>query len=733
MTHQAMFGNAQWVAPAADCRQPYIRGDFNAPAGASGTITICGLGFFELYLNGEKVSDDLLVPAWTDYEDKRFTHGGQPIPDRFAHRVYCLQYDVTPYLREGANALGVLLGAGWYVKVGYGEVKLCYTLRLTAGEHTVTVNSGEDLRWVQSPVLESRMLWGETHDYAYEIPGWNTPAYDASGWSRVRVVSAPDTDFLLQRCPADKVIRHITPRLVKKTGRYSIYDAGENITGRVEVRPLPGKRGRVTVQYAESRKKQGWLDPSSYCGRKNRAWLHTDTYRIDGKDRVCYPRFLWQAFRYFSVTNNAAVSTVAVVHTDVAVTSSFECANDTLNWLYAAYLRTQLCNMHAGIPSDCPQREGRGYTGDGQLVCDAAMTMLDGREFYRKWLGDIADCQDQKTGHVQYTAPFIPSGGGPGGWGCAMVVVPYTFYRHYGETAVLEEFYPRMLRYFDYLEAHSEHGLVTTDEPWAWCLGDWCTPEKIAIPEPLVNTYFYIKSLETVITVARLIGREADIPLLESRLSERRAALTETYFDERTHDFAGDIQGANAFALDAGLGDARTLQNTVDKYNALGMYDTGIFGTDILTRVLFERGYGQLAYNLLASEKQTSFYWMKTHNATTLWEYWCGKKSQSHPMFGAVTRYLFEYLLGIRQAPDAVRYERVRVAPVLVEGLPFARGHITTPAGRLAVAYTRADGRVEFTVSIPDGCRAEFMFRGETRPLQTGQNTLMYNEREEDA
>ena len=147
-------------------------------------------------------------------------------------------------------------------------------------------------------------------------------------------------------------------------------------------------------------------------------------------------------------TGNVLISTV---HADVPVSSTFETDNDVLNWIYRAYINTQLSNMHAGIPSDCPHIERRGYTGDGQLTCHAAMSALDAKEFYRKWINDISDCQDIKTGHVQYTAPYLRSGGGPGAWGCAIVEVPYRFYKEYGDLEPAARLYPQMLEYFRFL------------------------------------------------------------------------------------------------------------------------------------------------------------------------------------------------------------------------------------------------------------------------------------------
>ncbi len=725
MTHEEMFGNALWVAPASGCDQPYIRGEFETPEAEFAEIVICGLGFFELSVNGKRVSDDLLVPAWTDYEDHRFECNGSVITDRFSHRINCLKYDITPFLSKGANAIGIILGGGWYRRVGYGGVKLCYSIKITGKDgSTQIVNSGENLKWAQSPITASRVLYGEVHDYSLEIPGWDTAAFDAQAWQSVTAVPAPETEFYIQDCPADKIIRYLTPRLVKKFKSYSIYDAGENMTGWPVVRCSGRNNSKIKVQYAELLKKQKYLDSSSYTYKHSRKKMQTDLYITDGSAREYHPRFLWHAFRYFSLTNNAVPVSCAVVHSDVSVTSSFECDNETLNWLYGAYVRTQLFNMHAGIPSDCPQREGRGYTGDGQLVCDASMLLLNGRKFYKKWLGDIADCQDKATGHVQYTAPYIPSGGGPGGWGCAMVEVPWVYYKHYGEVQVLKDFFPRMLRYFDYLEAHSENGLITSDYPGAWCLGDWCTPDKIKIPAPLVNNYFYIKSMETVKKAAVLIGEDRIIPVLDERIAARKKALENEYFNPETGDFFEDIQGANSFVLDIGLGTEKTFENVIGKYRKLGMVDTGIFGTDILTRVLFERGQGQLAYDLLTSKEKTSFHYMMENDATTLWEYWDGRKSRSHPMFGAVTRYLFYYLLGIRQTEGSTGFKDIIIEPVLVDGMNFAKGHITAENGKISVAYKKQKECVEFIIEIPEGVQADFLYNGEKSNLMPGINSF---------
>ncbi len=672
MTHEAMFGPAKWVAPSNPCDQPQLRMRFYAADEGAARITICGLGFFQLVLNGTNVSDDLLVPAWTSYEHVIHQDGKRVAPDFSLHRIYALQYSLD--LQAGDNELLIRLGGGWYRKFRYDQVKCCFRIEHPDGHE---IYSGDAMEWSPSHILESEMLKGELHDYRTE-----------AHWQAVAVVDAPRSDFDIQRCPADKVIRKIQPKYLGD----GLYDCGENITGWPVLR-MTGKRAKV--EYAEN------IDGKENYGAN---WRQTDRFRSDATNRVVHPEFMWHAFRYFKITGKAEPLHVAVVHADIPITANFESNNINLNWLFNAFVRTQLSNMHCGIPSDCPQYEGRGYTGDGQLACDAALLCMDGRAFYTKWMRDIADGQDRKTGHINYTAPFFPSGGGPGGWGCAIAHVPWVYYQYYGDAAPLQDYYPHMRHYLDYLELHSEDNLVVSEEPGNWCLGDWCTPGKIEIPEPFVNNYFYIKTLREMQAIAKRIGKEVDILEYQNTEWLKIDAIKRHYYDAETGDFCKNIQGANAFAVDLGLGDNRTLANMVKHYSETRQYDTGIFGTDIVTRVLFDNGYAQLAYDLLAGEGEVSFASIRKLGGTTLWEYWDGERSHSHPMFGAVVRYLFRDLLGITQRPGTVGFKDLIIAPKQIEGLS-CKGYITNANGRIKVEV--AGGKV--TVKAPKNTKVEMI------------------------
>lgn len=704
MTHNEMFGNAVWVQADSACVAPEFRAAFAASAGERAQITVCGLGFFELYLNGKRVSDDRFVPVDSHYHAYDDCFCTKEFGEEMASRVYALRYDLSAFLTDGENVLTAVVAPGWYFR--YGTCKLCFRICLDERE----VLSDERVQWRPSAVTAYNLTRGETQDYYAP----------AQPWRPVRVAELPPTSFFVQDCPPDRVIRSLTPRLLCETPDAYYYDVGENLTG-CPVLACTQAGAQVSVHTGEMYDARTHSLPDY--------WAHNQvcTFRCDGTAREYAPRFTWCAGRYFAVSKPARMIRFDEVHTDVAVASAFRSDSEQLNWFYDAFLRTQLSNMHAGIPSDCPHLERRGYTGDGQLVCEAGMLLLHSRDFYRKWMRDISDCQDRKSGHVQYTAPYVQSGGGPGGWGCAIVEVPYTYWKVYGDMEPFRTYFPQMLRYFDYLNAHSENDLVVSDQPQQWCLGEWCVPgqkqlDGIPLPNPLVNNYFFVKSIDRMLELAPVIGQSEQLSALRALRERKTRAIVRAYYDPQTGDFAANGNCANAFALDIGLGDARTLQNLVRHMETMACVDTGIFGTDIVPRILFERGYADLAFRFLTLTKQPSFGHMRQSGATTLWEEWDAPRSMSHPMFGAAVRYLFQYVLGIRQADGSCGFARVVIDPARIAGLAHASGRLDTIRGTISVTLDRTAGTLH--VTVPESIEAVYLRSGQACALHAGENTI---------
>ena len=722
MKQKDMFGAAVWLAHAeADKMKGYVlRAHVEARGVKRATLRVLGMGVFDAYINGRRVGEDLFLPLCSDYEARENHPMGETVT---GHRLYVPEFDVTELLAEGDNTLAVHFGGGWYTydrdygdfERRYGDPKVIYRLILeTEDGIREAVSSTADVI-AESYVDEYRMTLGELHDYTRITEAAFEKTYPAEAAMPKATLARPiDTDYLFTDCPADGVDEVLTATELCAADGVRCYDIGKNTSGMPILRIKAPKGEAVCVTFSEEKNDDGTLDE---------AFGHGQSFTVisDGTERTVQPAFTWFGFRYMAVEGEAEVLGVGTVCSRCEVTSRFESDSDLLNWLHDAFVNTQKTNMHTGIPSDCPHLERRGYTGDGQLICHSAMSIFDAYAFYRKWIADIGDCQDVLTGHVQYTAPYTHSGGGPGGWGCAIVEVPYQLYRPWGDSEPLHRLYAQMLRYFDYLESHSECDLVVRDKEGEWCLGDWCPPERVALPAPFVNNYFYIKSLKRMKHIAHLTGHEADIPLFDARIKARSAAIMRCYYNAWDGNFLGGVQGANAFMVDIGLGDERTYPELVRRYTRLGCFDTGIFGTEVLTRVLFEHGDGELACRLLLSEEEHSFAEMRRRGATTLWEYWpgsLGDRSHNHPMFGAVTGCLYDYLVGIRQTEDSAGYEQLVIAPVIVPQLRRLSGSRLLPQGEVGVSYEKADGQLSLTVTLPVGVTATLRILGEEYELK---------------
>ncbi len=717
MRFEDLFGKARFIAPSdSSVEAPYIRTTFTAGKVTEGKITICGLGFFELYINGKRVGDDYFVPACSMFQ-KRGSTGKLPCKDVFSgYHTYALSYDVLPFIKSGVNTLVVLLGNGWYGDTGdhdtgsdyYGKVKLAYKLDFTDETGTHTVVSDEKHKWKQSYILDNHLYLGEKQDMRlYDETIFDAGYMEDASWRNVVRAEIHESEYEIQCFPTDKEIARYTPTLVKDFGAYKVYDCGVNLTGFVIM--MCGKAGEeITVEHAEELHEDKTLDVVTCAGDRKPV---IDRYIADGKHEM-QPHFCWHGFRYFSVKGNAEPVCAVMVHTSAAVTSSFESDNGALNWLYETYLRTQLENMHAGIPSDCPTRERLGYTGDGQLCAESAMLMLDGKEFYRKWMKDIADSQCRVSGHVPHTAPYLCSGGGTGGWGCAIVHVPYVYYKIYGDDSLIRTYFDRMVAYIGYMDSRSRGGFVTYEEDGCWNLGDWgfSKQDEFVIPQSYVNTYFYVKSLQEMCEMAPLCGFADMVPSFEEKIRISKTAMHGAYFTSQDGNFFGDYQGANVFAVSLGIGDERTYRNLREKYLQKPEYDTGIFATELLTRLLFEKGDAETAVSLITGEGELSFGNMRCGGATTLWEYFCGilaaQMSHNHPMFGALTHTLFDGLLGIRQTEASAGFAEVILDPAVVSSVGRCKGSILTPYGKLAVGYEKEDGTVCCTAEIPTGIRA---------------------------
>ena len=720
MTHNEIFGNAQWLTPVEECDGALFRSVFSAESESQAIITICGLGYFKLYINGIRVGNDEFVPAYTDYHERPNMILSYPLHDEWTYRINCLKYDISSYLKNGENIIGIALGGGMYHQtmrlaegtVSYGNIKACYVIDI---DGTKIFSDAENTLYSEAFFVKQNLYYGEFLDFTDFDRKWNTKEAVLDGWIKPKTCVAPKSNYQIQDCPVDRIIEILKPELVKNFGDYSVYKIEKNITGYPVVRCAKSGE-KVELECAEELFEDGNIDNTSvgYNIQRERATFITDS------EEIYQPEFVWFGFQYFSLTNNAEPIEIKVIHADCNVTSDFECSDETLNWYYKAFINTQLSNMHGCVPFDCPHRERLGYTGDGQLTCDAVMTEIDAKAFYRKWILDIWDCQDKNTGHVQHTAPFCGGGGGPSGWGGAIIKVPYIYFRHYGDIELLKFMYPSMLKYIEYMEGNCENGIVVREEYQGWCLGDWCTPSKIKIPEEYVNTAFYISLLKMAVECAKFLGEDYD--KITKLIDIHSKAIVDKYYDKKSNSFLNDIQGANSFAYNCGIGNEEIINGIANKYTADTQFDTGIIGTDLLIGNLYNAGYGDLATELLSNKNEVSFETMRKHGATTLWENWNGESSHSHPMFGACTAYLFSDILGIKQNKNSVCYNEITIAPVFAKCLSYAKGYITTEHGKISVDWKKENGKILVEIELCENVKAKFIYNKKTIPLNAGLN-----------
>ena len=694
-----IFRNSVWLTyPGSDA--VLTRTAFSCEGIKNATLYITALGYFEAFVNGERVSDEHFIPAMTDYEKRDLSGIHMPIYDTLSHRIYYYKYDVTASLTNGENVLATHIGAGWYGQHEspnegmpyWGDNTLVFSLELTDNDGNVTyVNSAsENTVFRKSYILETSLYYGEYHDARLYPEGWKMSGFDASGWTSSAVREAPDTELLECFFPSDRVIRTIEPKLIYEFGDMKIYDIGELAAGYavLQFEENAHSNERAVLRYADELNPDGSLQ-FHYTGGTSRMQRDTFIYDRRAKGQDFHPHFTWHAARYIEVTGICRLTEYRVIQTDLEKTADFTCDNETLQWIFDAYVKTQNANVHGCIPSDCPHRERLGYTGDGQLTCGAVMSVFDARQMYKKWMADIRDCQDKVGGHVQHTAPFYGGGGGPGGWGGAAVIVPYRYYKFYNDVSVLNESYASMTAYLKYMVNHCEDGIVTSEEKGGWCLGDWCPlGNRVTIPEAFVNTYFLAKCADMTAEAAEILGKAEDAAIYKKLAEDSRNALIRHFYNEEAHSFCEGTQGADAFALDLGLGDEITRKGFIQKYESLLTFDTGIFGTDLVIRMLFAFGRGDIAYKMLINEEITSFYNMKKQGATTLWENWDGCDSRCHPMFGAVIEYFFSHILGIRRYEDKAGFAEITVSPAHIPELKNVSGTMRTPEGEITVKIT---------------------------------------------
>ncbi|WFA19541.1 alpha-L-rhamnosidase [Paenibacillus mucilaginosus] len=715
---------------AAPGALPLFRTEFRlALPVKSARVYVCGLGHYELRLNGRKVGDRVLEPGWTNY-----------------HRT-CLYsvYDVTQYLQEGANAAGVLLGNGFYHVAGgrytkykgsFGTPKCLVQLEAELSDGSrVTLASGEGWRTAPGPLTFSCIYGGEDYDARLERPGWDRPGYaEDGGWTPALRAAAPAGKLKAQGSPPLLVRRvyHPAGYTHPRPGVY-VADLGQNFAGWVRIRVRGAAGTRITLSPGELLKEDGTVS-QKWTGSPYR--FH---YTLRGDDEEIWsPRFSYYGFRYVQV-EGAVPAGVAefystlgdagllglegcMIDPDMERTGSFECSDDLLNRTHEIINMAILSNAKS-IFTDCPHREKLGWLEQVHLMGPSAAYNHDIERLLVKTMEDIRDAQ-LPGGMVPTTAPEYVVFPEPWevfrdsvSWGAAYVLTGWNLLTLYGSRRLLEEHYGGMKAYVDYVTGRSKGYLVD------YGLGDWYDvgPNGPGFtqntPVALTETAMYYHMTEVFAGIAQLLGRGEDASFYRSLCGRIKKAFREAFFDGEACRYAEGSQTSYAMPLVLGLAaeehEPALLAGLIEVIRRQGLRTTaGDVGHRYVLLALMQSGHSDLVYGMARQSESPGYAYQLLHGATTLTEAWDGPtvgKSQNHFMLGHIEEWFYAGLAGIRYRFDpATEGFALDLRPAFPEGLSYVRASHRLPCGTVRVGWEKSgSGQLTLEADVPVNCTAE--------------------------
>ncbi|AIE86284.1 alpha-L-rhamnosidase [Fimbriimonas ginsengisoli] len=684
-------------------------------------LVATALGLYEFRINGERVGDDYFAPGWTDYNK----------------RVQYQVYDVTGLVQTGANALGAILGDGWYCghvewrgRQLYGDRPKLRAQLLVRYEDGSEEVFGTDASWRASfgPILESDMLMGESYDARRELGGWDRPEYHDDGWRAVEEVDL-QANLVGMVGPTVKSTQELEPvdepkEMAKWPRPDFLFDLGQNMVGRVRLR-VKGEAGKtVRLRFGEILDEKGHLYTDNLRSAKQ-----TDNYTLKGdpEGEVWESRFTFHGFRYVELGGDVEkpgrdAITGIVMHSDTPKTGDFVCSDELVNQLQRNIDWGQRGNF-VDIPTDCPQRDERlGWTGDAQVFVRTAAFNRDVAGFFTKWQNDLKDSQSE-IGEIPPTAPNTNAVGADGGpaWADAVMICPWTIYLCYGDKALLAEHYDSMKEYVDFLEKDS-HDLIRShpDKKGFHGFGDWLST-KAETPNDLIGTAFLVYSSRLMAKIAGVLGHGDDVARYDDLANRAREAFLRRFVSPEGYIVA-NTQTAYVLALHFDLLPMElrptALQALVDDVGRSGWHlSTGFVGTPYISRVLSDNGRLDVAYKLLLQESWPSWLYSVTQGATTIWERWdgwthdkgfqdVGMNSFNHYAYGAIGAWLYAVVAGIDVDEARPGYEHIVLRPRPGGGLTQAKGALASTHGLIESAWKIEDGSWIWEVLVPANCTA---------------------------
>lgn len=717
---------------------PYFRKTFEvAKKIKSARAYIAVGGLYELYLNGTKAGNHRLDPMYT----------------RFDRRTLYVTYDVTSLVQSGKNAIGVILGNGWYnhqsTAVWYFHLApwrsrpaFCMDLRITYADGSVeTIASGDDWKTSTGPIIFNSIYTGEHYDDRLEQDGWNTPNFDDSGWKSVSLRAAPSQNVMSQTLYPVRNVERIESKSIQKLNDSTyVFDLGRNISGVSEFTAEGSAGTTFRLKHGERLNPDGSVDQSNldvhYRPTDDKDPYQTDIFTLRGKGKETFmPHFNYKGFQYVEVRCDHPVNlskenlAAWFMHSDVPPTGHIASSNNMLNKLWWATNNSYLSNLF-GYPTDCPQREKNGWTGDAHIASETGLYNFDGFTIYEKWLADHRD-EQQPNGVLP---AIIPTGGwgyqwanGPD-WTSTIAIIPWNVYLFYGDSRLLADCYENIKRYVDHITDLAPTGLTS------WGLGDW-VPVKSKSPVELTSSAYYFTDVNILANAARLFGRQQEYEKYAALASKIRDAINAKYLNRETGLYGQGTQTEMSFPLFWGIVPddmrAKVAANLAKRVEADNFHlDVGLLGTKSILNALSENGYAGIAYKLAAQETFPSWGWWIVNGATTLYENWkIDSKydiSMNHIMFGEVGAWMYKGLGGIFPDPSAPGFKNILLRPNFPEGLNSFEATHQSPYGEIVSKWEKRNGSVFYTVTVPANSTAALFL---PKPYNSGSVTVKNNAR----
>lgn len=692
------YGEASYeaVGDRLPSRSIALRKDFEARGDiVRANVFASGLGVYQLFLNGQRVGHDELAPGWT----------------HFKKHVLYQAYDVTNLVREGDNALGMLLGNGWWggCMAGAwkdGNLRAIVQLEITyANGEKDTIVTDETWHGTESPILSDSIYNGEVYDARLEMTGWKVPGFDASAWRSASLSDQPMDTLTAHLGPGIEVMEEISPISVSelKPGVF-IFDFGQNAAGRTRLK-VKGEAGTsVQIRHAEVLNPDGTLQTQILRGAKC-----TDTYILKGGDEeVWEPAFTYRGYRYAEVTGYPGTPakdalTFRVMHANTPQIGEFTCSEDIINRVQKNIVWGARSNFYS-VPTDCPQRDERlGWTGDMQLFLPAACMNFDIAGYMTKWMQDIDDSRNE-DGSIPDVAPALSAAPGAPGWSDIVVTLPWNMLRYYGDTRIVEENLESMEGHLDFMRHMAKDGLFSRGR-----YGDWVALEDTP-RDMLAGAYQNVSTLRLAMLNHFIERRRESYPLFKEA-AQLAQFYNARYFDAAKGEYRGGSQTAQVIPLAFGIAqeDQRAAAATKLSERLLARDNhlaTGFIGSAFLLPALSDNGLGPQAAILANNRTYPSWGYMAESGATTIWERWnsdteeatnSGMNSYNHFTFGSVSQWYFEYLLGIR--PLTPGFKLMEIAPQ-IEAATWAKGSYHSMYGLIRCEWKRENG-FTMTVEIP--------------------------------